>query len=229
MPSGERRNQSVLWGGERDWMRPRPTRREQTQQHSSTSTSTSTSTKRARWQGEDDEEDDQINGLPDRLELRRARVPSARLMPQLLYPFVPIKYVISCSIWEQAKDLHFLRPKQEGYLKKDGVKFNDITIMRFGPGQAIELEAYAVKGMRKGKRYQLLLSQEAHTLCRECVIMGPSGEQVGLKRVRDHFICKYWNTCHRPPFLNLTPFAEFVAVSDQLSCSNHYLSIVSPG
>ncbi|BAT05528.1 Os08g0428300, partial [Oryza sativa Japonica Group] len=47
----------------------------------------------------------------------------------------PIKYVISCSIWEQAKDLHFLRPKQEGYLKKDGVKFNDITIMRFGPGQ----------------------------------------------------------------------------------------------
>lgn len=94
MPSGERRNQSVLWGGERDWMLPRPTRREQTQQHSSTSTSTSTSTKRARWQGEDDEEDDQINGLPDRLELRRARVPSARLMPQLLYPFVVLLFLL---------------------------------------------------------------------------------------------------------------------------------------
>uniref|UniRef100_A0A0E0AVK5 Uncharacterized protein n=1 Tax=Oryza glumipatula TaxID=40148 RepID=A0A0E0AVK5_9ORYZ len=129
MPSGERRNQSVLWGGERDWMRPRPTRREQTQQHSSTSTSTSTSTKRARWQGEDDEEDDQINGLPDRLELRRARVPSARLMPQLL-------------------QLNMSSPAQSGNKQKTYTSFGQ-SKKDISKRMAIELEAYAVKGMRK--------------------------------------------------------------------------------
>jgi hypothetical protein len=55
---------------------------------------------------------------------------------------------------------------------------------------AIELEAYAVKGMRKvhSKWSPVATTAWYRISLRECVIMGPSGEQVGLKRVRDHFI-----------------------------------------
>ncbi|KAL6629273.1 hypothetical protein ACP70R_029038 [Stipagrostis hirtigluma subsp. patula] len=43
----------------------------------------------------------------------------------------------------------FSQSQKEIYEKPLGVKFKDITIARLGPGQAIELEAHAVKGVGK--------------------------------------------------------------------------------
>ncbi|KQK14376.1 DNA-directed RNA polymerases I and III subunit rpac1 [Brachypodium distachyon] len=128
-----------------------------------------------------------------------------------------------------------------------GVKYKDITIARLGPGQAIELEAHAVKGVGKvhakwspvatawyrmlpevvllkeikdgeaeelvkkcpvnvfdiedlgnGAKRAVVARPRACTLCRECV-MGPTGEQVELRRVRDHFIFTIESTGALPP------------------------------
>uniref|UniRef100_A0A0E0K4N1 DNA-directed RNA polymerase RpoA/D/Rpb3-type domain-containing protein n=1 Tax=Oryza punctata TaxID=4537 RepID=A0A0E0K4N1_ORYPU len=137
---------------------------------------------------------------------------------------------------------------QKDILEKPlGVKFKDITIARLGPGQAIELEVHAVKGMGKvhakwspvatawyrmlpevvfrkeikgdnaeklvkkcpvnvfdiedlgnGEKRAVVARPRACTLCRECV-MGPTGEQVELRRVRDHFIFTIESTGALPP------------------------------
>ncbi|KAK3158156.1 hypothetical protein QOZ80_2AG0133590 [Eleusine coracana subsp. coracana] len=127
-----------------------------------------------------------------------------------------------------------------------GVKIDDITIARLGPGQSIELEAHAVKGVGKVHAkwspvatawYRMLpevvLIKEIKgddavelqkkcpvnvfdieelgdikravvarprscTLCRECV-MGPTGEKIDLRRVRDHFIFTIESTGAMPP------------------------------
>uniref|UniRef100_I1P3R8 DNA-directed RNA polymerase RpoA/D/Rpb3-type domain-containing protein n=2 Tax=Oryza glaberrima TaxID=4538 RepID=I1P3R8_ORYGL len=141
----------------------------------------------------------------------------------------------------------FSRSQNDILEKPLGVKFKDITIARLGPGQAIELEVHAVKGMGKvhakwspvatawyrmfpevvfrkeikgdnaeklvkkcpvnvfdiedlgnGEKRAVVARPRACTLCRECV-MGPSREQVELRRVRDHFIFTIESTGGLPP------------------------------
>ncbi|TVU11115.1 hypothetical protein EJB05_44680 [Eragrostis curvula] len=141
----------------------------------------------------------------------------------------------------------FSQSQKEISDKPLGVKFNDITIARLGPGQAIELEAHAVKGVGKvhakwspvatawyrmlpevvflkdvedddadelkkkcpvnvfdieelgnGVKRAVAARPRACTLCRECV-MGPTGEKIELRRVRDHFIFTIESTGAMPP------------------------------
>ncbi|KAK8452444.1 hypothetical protein SEVIR_5G112100v4 [Setaria viridis] len=137
---------------------------------------------------------------------------------------------------------------QKDILQKPlGVKFKDITIARLGAGQAIELEAHAVKGVGKvhakwspvatawyrmlpeveilkqiegvdaeelvkkcpvnvfdiedlgdGRKRAIVAKPRACTLCRQCV-MGPSGDKIQLRRVRDHFIFTIESTGALPP------------------------------
>ncbi|CAN6204972.1 unnamed protein product [Urochloa humidicola] len=141
----------------------------------------------------------------------------------------------------------FSQSQKEILRKPLGVKFKDITISRLGPGQTIELEAHAVKGVGKvhakwspvatawyrmlpevvileqiegdeaeelvkkcpvnvfdiedlgnGGKRAVVAKPRGCTLCRECV-MGPSGEKIQLRRVRDHFIFTIESTGALPP------------------------------
>uniref|UniRef100_A0A0A9FS57 Si946076e12 n=1 Tax=Arundo donax TaxID=35708 RepID=A0A0A9FS57_ARUDO len=141
----------------------------------------------------------------------------------------------------------FSQSQNEISEKRLGVKFKDINIARLGPGQAIELEAHAVKGVGKvqakwspvatawyrmlpevvlldkiegdaaeelvkkcpvsvfdvedlgnGGKRAVVAKPRACTLCREC-LMGETGKQIELRRVRDHFIFNIESTGAMPP------------------------------
>ncbi|RXH85136.1 hypothetical protein DVH24_041904 [Malus domestica] len=105
----------------------------------------------------------------------------------------------------------------------------DIIIARLGPGQVIELEAHAVKGIGKthakwypvapvwyrmlpevkvfdiedignGKKRATVARPRACTLCRECIGEGKGWENsISLQRNKDHFIFKIESTGVLPP------------------------------
>ncbi|KAF8673192.1 hypothetical protein HU200_048742 [Digitaria exilis] len=158
--------------------------------------------------------------------------------------------------------------------KPFGVKFKDITIARLGPGQAIELEAHAIKGignvhakwspvattwyrmlpevvflkqiegdeaeelvkkcpvnvfdiedLGNGRKRAVVAKPRACTLCRECV-MGPSGEKIQLRRVRDHFILKCLRYC---AFIIALNFHSNVLIRGVGYCFSLLVTIESTG